>query len=258
MSPGPIQSAPPVPQDVSQGETIPSAGDRCVSVEEGYRRWAPSYDRDLNPLLALEERQLKSMLPSLAGKRVLDLACGTGRWLAWVLAEGARSGAGVDISWAMLAGAREKARLQTRLVRADCCNIPFAAGTFDLVISSFALSHLSDLESAVREVARVAAPGAAVYVSDLHPQAYARGWRTGFRDSRGGAEIMSWDRSIEELLAAWNSAGFVCVELAEFRLGEPEKLILALAGKANLFAEARQDPAVLAFHFQKLAGPQSK
>ena len=80
----------------------------CVSVQEGYERWAPTYDRDPNPLLALEERQLKLMIPPLEGKRVLDLACGTGRWLAWLMKGGARTGVGVDFSPAMLAGREGK------------------------------------------------------------------------------------------------------------------------------------------------------
>ena len=66
----------------------------CVSVQEGYERWAPTYDHDPNPLLALEERQLKLMIPPLKGKRVLDLACGTGRWLAWLMTGRSAHGGG--------------------------------------------------------------------------------------------------------------------------------------------------------------------
>jgi ubiquinone/menaquinone biosynthesis C-methylase UbiE len=234
----------------SNDKTIRPVDGCYVSVEEGYRRWALNYDRDPNPLLALEERQLRPKLPALRGKRVLDLACGTGRWLNWLLGEGARSGVGVDISQAMLAGTREKPLLQNRLVRGDCCTIPFASAAFDFVICSFALGHLSDLEPAIQEIRRVAAPGANVCVSDLHPQAYARGWRTGFRDHLGSAEIMTWPRSIHEQLAAWNSVGFTCHEKAEFQLGEPERSIFVNAGKDHLFAKACQDPAVLIFHFR--------
>jgi len=222
-----------------------------VSVEEGYRRWAETYDRDLNPLLALEERWLRPMLPCLAGKRVLDLACGTGRWLAPLLSKGTAFGAGLDISQAMLAAARDKVGLENCLVRADCRSIPFPAAAFDLVICSFALSHLPGLDGVVREVARVTAPGANVYVSDLHPKAYARGWRTGFRASRGAVEVMTWPHSFRELRAAWTSAGFKRFRFAECHLGEPERPIFARAGKANQFEDFCQTPAVLIFHFER-------
>lgn len=237
----------------SLSKKIQSAGDRSVSVEEGYRRWSARYDHDPNPLLALEERLSRPGFSAYKGKRVLDLACGTGRWLNWLLGMGARSGAGVDISRDMLALAHEKPHLQNRLVRGDCCKIPFAASAFDFVICSFALGHLSDLEGVIREIWRVAAPGANVCVSDLHPKAYAQGWRTGFRDNLGAAEIKTWPRSIHEQLAAWKSAGFVCLEQSEFRPGEPERSIFARAGKDHLLAETREYPAVLVFHFQRFA-----
>jgi len=249
----PSQVAPRASQYSPRFETIQKGGYRCVSVEEGYRRWAATYDRDLNPLLALEERRLGSMLPPLAGKRVLDLACGTGRWLAWILSQGATFALGVDFSKAMLAGARVKAGLENRLVRADCRNTPFPAAAFDLVVCSFLLGHLAEFASVAREVARVTAPGGSVYIGDLHPEAYARGWRTGFRDSCGAAEIMTWPHSVRELLVAWNSAGFKSLEIADCRLGEAERPIFNRAGKVHLFAEACQAPAVLILQFQRKA-----
>lgn len=221
----------------------------CVSVQEGYERWAPTYDRDPNPLLALEERQLKLMIPPMEGKRVLDLACGTGRWLAWLMTRGASSGVGVDSSPAMLGAAKRKSGVKGRLVQADCRAIPFANAVFDLVVCSFAVGHFPDLPGVAREVGRVAAAGADVYVSDLHPRAYGQGWRAGFRDSRGAAEITTWPRSAQEFLAPWFSAGFDCAQLVECRFSEPERQVFAQAGKGHLFVKYCTVPAVLACHF---------
>ena len=226
--------------------------ERClVSVQEGYERWAPTYDRDPNPLLALEERQLILMIPPLGGKRVLDLACGTGRWLARLMSGGAGSGVGVDFSPAMLAAAREKSDVKGRVVQADCRAVPFAHAAFDLVICSFAVGHIPDLRSVAREVGRVATPGADVYVSDLHPRAYDRGWQTGFRDRRGAVEIATWPRSTQEFLDPWVSAGFDCAQLVECRFSEPERQVFIQAGKAHDFGDLCQTPAVLICHFQR-------
>ncbi|MGO8792942.1 MAG: class I SAM-dependent methyltransferase [Terriglobia bacterium] len=226
----------------------------CVSVREGYERWAPTYDRDPNPLLALEERWLQTLIPPLKGKRVLDLACGTGRWLAWQLTQRATSVVGVDFSAAMLSVARKKPALHQRLVQADCREIPFAHASFDLVVCSFALAHIFDLNSVVREVSRVSAAGADVLVSDLHPVAYAHGWRTGFRDHQGAAEIATRPRSAQDLVAAWIAAGFKCVHSADCRLGEPERPIFARTGKDRLFEAACHIPAILILHFRRAAG----
>ncbi len=250
MNPMPSQTAPPSCQTDSQGITNPSTVG-SVSVEEGYRRWAPTYDLELNPLLALEERRLKPLLPPLANKHVLDLACGTGRWLDWLLAEGAGSGVGIDGSTAMLARAQEKTNLRRRLVKADCRKLPLASAVFDLVICSFALGHIAKLESVAQEMARITKPGADVFLSDLHPRAYVRGWRTGFRDQHGAVEVETWSHSLPELLAAWNHAGFGYPRFIECRLDEPERTIFARAGKSRIFPEASRAPAVLILHFQR-------
>jgi ubiquinone/menaquinone biosynthesis C-methylase UbiE len=221
----------------------------CVSVQEGYERWAASYDLDPNPLIALEERQLNLMIPPLEGKRVLDLACGTGRWLAGLMARGASSGVGVDFSPAMLAAAKEKSAVRRRLVQADCRAIPFANSVFDLVVCSFAVGHIPDLRSVAREAGRVAAAVSDVYVSDLHPLAYGQGWQTGFRDRRGAVEIATWPRAVQEFLAPWVTAGFDCAQLVECRFGEPERRVFAQAGKGHLFEKCCAVPSVLVCHF---------
>ena len=115
-----------------------SDGPSSVSAAEGYERWAPSYDRTPNPLLAREERYLVPLLPDLHDKHVLDLACGTGRWLERLLARGAHLGVGVDFSIAMLGIARRKVTLTGRLARADCLRLPFRTSVFDLAVCSFA------------------------------------------------------------------------------------------------------------------------
>ena len=238
------------------GEDVAPASDRRgershVSVLEGYERWAQTYDRDPNPLLALEKRHLQRQIPPLEGKRVLDLACGTGRWLEWLTAWGAGSAVGLDLTAAILAVAKDKPAVRGRVVQADCREVPFADAVFDLVICSFALAHLGELKGLAREVARVAAAGARVLVSDLHPQAHARGWRTGFRDHRGAAEIFTWPRSTEELITPWLSAGFMHVKSTECWLGEAERAIFARAGKSHQFEEFCQIPAILILHFQR-------
>lgn len=222
----------------------------CVPVEEGYARWAPTYDRDPNPLLALEERQLRPLVGALEGRRVLDLACGTGRWATWLLEQGARSVIGVDLSPAMLAAASQKVLLRGRLVIADGYSLPFPPQSFDLVICSFALAHVRDLARLAGEVVRVTTPGTDLYVTDLHPAAHAQGWKTAFRDRLGPVEIATWPRSLHVQLAAWGLAGFRCVEGISAALDEYELPILARAGKSDRFDQIRRVPAIQIMHFK--------
>ena len=146
-------SSPPNPE--AGRAAGPSGAPVLLGVEEGYERWAPSYDQAPNPVIAREERYVESLLPNLQGKKVLDLACGTGRWLERLLAAGARCGAGVDVSSAMLRIAGKKSSVRGKLVRADCLDLPFASSVFDFGICSFALGHIPDLRKMARELARV-------------------------------------------------------------------------------------------------------
>lgn len=238
------------------GHGIPTrGGSRSVPVAEGYELWAPIYDHAPNPLLAREERHLLPLFVDLHKKRILDLACGTGRWLERLMAQGAESGVGIDYSAAMLRVAGEKNSIAGRLARAACDNLPFRASVFDLAVCSFALGHIPDLESMVCELERVTKPGADVFVSDLHPEAYSRGWRVGFRDESTAVQIEMLPREAEEIVQVFCSNGFECLEQLPLYLGDPEKPIFARAGKAHSFAEACQLPAVLLCHFRRLDSP---
>jgi ubiquinone/menaquinone biosynthesis C-methylase UbiE len=113
------------------------------------------------------------------GHRVLDVACGTGvvtRAAADRVAPSGRA-VGVDLNEAMLQVAR-RVRPDVEFRRADAAALPFPDGSFDAVLSQMALMFFPDPAAALREMARVAAPGGtvALLVPDAldHQQAFAR------------------------------------------------------------------------------------
>lgn len=87
--------------------------------------------------------------------RVLDLGCGRGG-VVEELHERAGRFVGVDADWRSLAEHR-LASLPRAVAQAEA--LPFPAGSFDRVCCSWVLEHLPDPERALREVARVLAPG---------------------------------------------------------------------------------------------------
>jgi len=230
-----------------------------VSTAEGYERWASSYDQVPNPLLAREERYLLPLLKDVRVRSAVDLGCGTGRWLEKLAAMGCDLTVGVDCSGAMLRVAAGKKNVRGRLARAACENLPLFDAGFDLGICSFALGHICNLTPMVREMARVTRIGADVFVSDLHPEAYDRGWRVGFRDEQTVVEIQVRSRTAAEIVEEFCSNGFQCLTLKTLWLGEPERLLFARAGKTDLFAGACQVPAVLVCRFRRVeAGDQRR
>ena len=229
----------------------PSSSPFLVGVRDGYERWAPTYDHFPNPLLAREQRHVHPLLPRLRNRHVLDLACGTGRWLKYLLAVGALPGVGVDVSSAMLRVAGDKTELSGKVVQADCLRLPFRASTFDFSICSFALGHIQDLRSVAAEFSRLMKPDSDLFVTDLHPEAYAIGWRTGFRDQQTAVQVHTLPHSAEEILGAFSSVGCECVAHVGLWLENAEQPIFAAAGRQELFQEACRVPAILFCHFKR-------
>lgn len=225
-----------------------SASTLYLSPEDAHELWAASYDENPNPVLALEERIVKPLLPSLDGAHVLDVACGTGRWLRHLVRSGA-SGVGLDVSHAMLQQAARKADLGDRLVEADAQAIPLADASIDFAICSFGLSYIRELEAFVKELSRAVKVGGSIVLTDLHPSAYARGWKRSFRHNGAVVEIASFQRSLASILQTFNEHGFRRLAVAEAEFGEPERPIFEKAGKGDLWESARGQPAIYACVF---------
>ncbi len=95
---------------------------------------------------------------AVAGKRVLELCTGTGL-IAKHVASAASEMIATDFAEKMLAEARKgdvPANLTLR--QADATALPFADGSFDVVIISNALHIIPQLEKALNEIRRVLRP----------------------------------------------------------------------------------------------------
>ncbi|MFJ1747408.1 methyltransferase domain-containing protein [Streptomyces sp. NPDC088116] len=105
-----------------------------------------------------------------AGQTVLDLGCGTGRALPALRAGVADNGAvlAVDVTPAMLAAAAGYGRADLAvLLLADACHLPLPSGTVDGIFSAGLLNHIPEPAPALREWARVTAPGGTLLL--FHP-----------------------------------------------------------------------------------------
>jgi ubiquinone/menaquinone biosynthesis C-methylase UbiE/uncharacterized protein YbaR (Trm112 family) len=107
-------------------------------------------------------------LPQRPGLDLLDVAIGDGVYLDW-LPQDWRI-AGVDISWSQLqAGSRRAAGRKVWLAQCEAEQLPLASGQFDAVLSIGAFNYFNDPEGSLREMVRVAKPGAPIVISDEMP-----------------------------------------------------------------------------------------
>ncbi|MTE19650.1 methyltransferase domain-containing protein [Streptomyces sp. TRM43335] len=112
-------------------------------------------------LWATPESELSLLPRDIAGKRVVELGCGTAYVSAWLARAGAHPVA-VDLSHEQLATARamrEEFGLDFPLLHADAERVPCADGTFDLVVSEYGASLWCDPRRWIPEAARLLTPG---------------------------------------------------------------------------------------------------
>ncbi len=154
-----------------------------LSAAAAYERWAPNYPAYAhNALMRLEEDALLAMLPEVRGCTVLDLACGSGRYLKILLQLGASLAVGLDASSAMLERARD---IGMDLVQADLRNLCLRPRSFQIVTCGLAVGHVKELRRILFEVSQVLVPGGTVIYSDFHPLGSWLGWRRTFTDDDG-------------------------------------------------------------------------
>jgi SAM-dependent methyltransferase len=101
------------------------------------------------------------------GRRTLDLGCGEGRLSRDLKALG-HTMVAVDASPTMV-GAAAEADPELELQLADAADLPFDAGSFDLVVAFMSLQDIQDFEGAVFEAARVLEPGGRLCLAVVHP-----------------------------------------------------------------------------------------
>lgn len=101
------------------------------------------------------------------GMRVLDIAVGTGLLAREMLALTRDPAAitGIDVSAAMLAIAR--AKLPIPLIEAAAESLPLRADSFDLAAMGYALRHIADITSTLREALRVLRPGGTILLLEI-------------------------------------------------------------------------------------------
>ncbi len=129
------------------------------------------------------------------GRRVLEVACGAGSGLNY-LATTAAQVVGLDYTASVLTEAQKSA--QVPLTQGDAQRLPYARGSFDLVLCFEAIYYLEDYQLFLAECRRVLAPGGGVLICQSNP---------GWPDFVPGALTTIYP-TLPELTAGLTSAGF--------------------------------------------------
>jgi len=137
--------------------------DWCEAVEQGNHLVDPGF---------LFLQRLFTWMGDVAGKRILDLGCGEGRYARGLAQLGADVTA-IDCAAYSIAYSEKKAREGglriTHHVRNSNDLYGIEDSAFDIVLCCMMLMDCEDLPGTIREIARVLKPSGRLFASVLHP-----------------------------------------------------------------------------------------
>jgi malonyl-CoA O-methyltransferase len=219
----------------------------ALGVREGYRLWAPTYGPE-NAVSLLEAALLSEMTPPLAGLRLLDAGCGTGRRLRGC---GAAMATGIDLSPEMIEAGRADLDREVQLLIGDVRALPFPDAGFDLVWCRLVIGHLSECETAYGELGRITAAGGQVIVTDFHPAAHAAGHRRTFRQGDTVHEVEHYVHALATHREAACAAGLRLASVREAEIGPSVRSFYERAGRIASYDTHCGLAVVLALSFVK-------
>jgi SAM-dependent methyltransferase len=186
-----------------------------LGVREGYGEWAPTYERVVEDEMDIRLLSRIATVDWAGAKRVLDLACGTGRIGAWLRKQNVRTLEGVDFTPEMLAKA-EARRIYDRLTLADVLDTKLPPENYDLMLQVLADEHIADLAPLYREAARLTEPGGAFVIVGYHSHFLMIGIPTHFDRANGEpVAVESHVHLFSDHVKAAHRAGWVLAEMDE-------------------------------------------
>jgi malonyl-CoA O-methyltransferase len=185
---------------------------------------------------------LSAIVPELAGLRVVEAGCGTGKNTGW-LAERCLWLAALDFSAGMMAVARRK--VQAGNVGWARCDLnrpwPLVGESADLVMFNLVLEHVQRLEPVFAQAARVLRVGGAMVLSEFHAVRLAESL---MGPSMKGAQITGEAGEVLEFVGSFRHAA-----------GEYEQAAgavgLRLVESREWWEEGDERPLLLTMRFEK-------
>jgi len=159
---------------VSAKVTSPAAPDYKAIKQRQQAIWASGDYSIVGTTLQLVAERLCDAIDLRAGERVLDVAAGNGN-ATLAAARHFAQVTSTDYVGALLDIGKERAaaeRLPVVFREADAEELPFAAGSFDVALSTFGVMFAPDQEKAAAELSRVVRAGGRIGLANWTPDGF--------------------------------------------------------------------------------------
>lgn len=170
---------------------------------------------------------------------VLDLGCGSGATVAYLMEKHKVRAVGIDPSEKLLSQAKRRCP-QAEFILGKGDSLPFADGSFDVVFAECTLSLMEDIDSVLDKVRRVLKKGGHFVVSDI----YARvPYRSEIMEKFGINSCIKRPHDLEHLKISLENRGMeikICEDCSEL-LKELMVKIIFQYGSMNIFWDKSAD-----------------
>ena len=139
-----------------------------------YNEYKEMRERNINANELIEIPIMKTMLPDLKGKRILDLGCGNGSMSKYFIENGANYVLALDISNNMIEEAKEKnsdKNIAYQVLGME--KLSTINDKFDLVFSSLAFHYIEDFNKLIKDINNLLNNKGILLFSQEHPTVLA-------------------------------------------------------------------------------------
>lgn len=125
-------------------------------VNEFFEKYQSMRKQEVNANVLIENPIIKSMMPSLKNKKILDLGCGDGNMSTYFMENGAKKVVGIDISKNMIEVANKNNKYpNAEYYTLKMENISKLKEKFDIVYSSLAFHYVKDYNKLLKDINRL-------------------------------------------------------------------------------------------------------
>ena len=142
--------------------------------EKFYSEYSSMRDTELNANNLIEIPIMKTLLPDLKNKTILDLGCGNGAMSKFFIEKGAKRVVALDISKNMINEAKEKnysEHIEYSIMAME--DISKLNEKFDIVFSSLAFHYVKDFKKLIADIYNLLVPNGILLYSQENPIATA-------------------------------------------------------------------------------------
>ncbi len=227
---------------------------RKLSSREAYKLWSSFYDdQPENVVLFLEEKLFTEMISviNFKDKKILDIGCGTGRHWKELLNLDPAGITGVDSSGEMINKLLTKFPGSAVYVSDNNSLEPLKDSSFDIVISTLTIGHISELDKHFYEWNKKLRQGGEILITDFHPEAFSAGMKRSFTLENEVIEVENYLYDIGFLNKIFSALKWDVISLYQKTIDNDVRHLFEKQNFVSAFRKYFGTPLITGIHLKK-------